>query len=484
MSISSQVIKMPKPIQTPPLLKSKDWNKTWARDIDDRMKSMTDITPYDREDVNFYCSEITSNLLYLYNLARVQSNSQNQFVKSTKPSKFHRTKDKRKQLLKDKSRELHRSPRDVDYINKLASEIKICDKILLSLRRKHQRKKTRKHIDEMLKKDNFDSQIIFKLLKGKTASFSPHFVLKDDKKFYTPRTPPPQEDFEEYLEYCPTIPDTHQTNYTFHAADIQQVLTDKKNTSPAKNNATTIFERLETLYTACYKLGVIPTQWEEDNWRPITLLSTLYKGFTTMLNSQMMSTIEQFELLPWNQFGFRKNHNTSMPIMSLMKMISIASKNKAPFEVVHIKRGVKQGDPLSPTLFALCLAPLSILLSQNDKFRNHFLFADDLAAWFESHKEFKQLHKSLTAYIPHLTLELNLSKSATTSMNMEPFKGTHIPHLPPNKSYKYLGVPINLELNHKTSLNTTKQTLRSRLKLLESKSSPSSSSIHSHASRL
>ena len=98
----------------------------------------------------------------------------------------------------------------------------------------------------MLEKDNFDSQIIYKLLNEQTLNFSPHFVLKDRQiisneedvkeevrahfqQIYTEKQPP-LEGFDEIISNCPSI--NHLKDYVFTIEEIESTLTKKKSTAP------------------------------------------------------------------------------------------------------------------------------------------------------------------------------------------------------------------------------------------------------------
>ena len=76
-----------------------------------------------------------------------------------------------------------------------------------------------------------------------------------------------------------------------------------------------IFKYIGILYSKIIEICHIPTSWKQgntillpkpnnnytNNWRPITLLNTLYKGFTTIINENIQ------KLLTENKF-FHKNN--------------------------------------------------------------------------------------------------------------------------------------------------------------------------------
>jgi len=49
---------------------------------------------------------------------------------------------------------------------------------------------------------------------------------------------------------------------------------------------------------------------QPENHRPITLLSCLGKLFTSIINQRLTEYIESYNLLNYNQCGFRRNHST------------------------------------------------------------------------------------------------------------------------------------------------------------------------------
>lgn len=58
------------------------------------------------------------------------------------------------------------------------------------------------------------------------------------------------------------------------------------------------------------------------NYRPISLLSTLSKLLEKIVNSRLMKFIEQNELLPTNQYGFRKGMSTEDAVGDLTDLVS------------------------------------------------------------------------------------------------------------------------------------------------------------------
>ena len=123
---------------------------------------------------------------------------------------------------------------------------------------------------------------------------------------------------------------------------------------------------------------------------------------------------------------------------------------------VDIKRGIFQGDSLSPLLFVTSLIPLSILLReavQGYKFRqgqkvNHLLYMDDLKLYGKSKAELEALVNTVRIFTDDIKMRFGLEKCATLVMKRGKKIEDNGINLPDGKvmrdlgdeSYKYLGV--------------------------------------------
>ena len=74
-----------------------------------------------------------------------------------------------------------------------------------------------------------------------------------------------------------------------------------------------------------YKQG---SKLQMENYRPISLLSTLSKIFEKVLSTQYLSFIDKHNLLSNNQFGFRKNLNTTDAALKLVNDMVPVFQNK------------------------------------------------------------------------------------------------------------------------------------------------------------
>ena len=116
----------------------------------------------------------------------------------------------------------------------------------------------------------------------------------------------------------------------------------------------------------------------------------------------------------------------------------------------EVKRGIIQGDSLSPLLFVLCMDPLSrrlngeypkpeIKLESEVYTCNHLLFIDDLKLFAESDDTLTKMMSETDRFFKSVGLEMNAKKSATNSSG--PMLGAT--ELSPTDGYKYLGVTEN-----------------------------------------
>lgn len=123
---------------------------------------------------------------------------------------------------------------------------------------------------------------------------------------------------------------------------------------------------------------------------------------------------------------------------------------------VEIKRGIFQGDTLSPLLFVTSLIPLSILMreaTQGYKFRqgrkvNHLLYMDDLKLYGKSKSELEALVNTVRIFTSDIQMKFGLQKCATVVLR----RGKKIEDegisMPDGQliedlgaeSYKYLGI--------------------------------------------
>ena len=250
-----------------------------------------------------------------------------------------------------------------------------------------------------------------------------------------------------------------------------------------------------------------------DNYRPITLLSCIGKLFTAVLNERLTTYLDEFGLLDENQAGFRRNYSTSDHIFSLSAIIellraqrkkqfcafidfskafdsvwraglwkkllqtNIKSKlftviqnmymnikscvqvNNKKSQFFGSQRGVRQGENLSPVLFALFLNDLDNYLFQNgnngitidvnsDDYNSliriiTLLYADDTIILAEDADSLQKALDDFAQYCKEWKLDINISKSKVVIFGSKG-KQKYSFHIETEMleivdSYKYLG---------------------------------------------
>lgn len=252
-----------------------------------------------------------------------------------------------------------------------------------------------------------------------------------------------------------------------------------------------------------------------ENFRPITCLNSCYKVLTATVNALLLDHLKLGRAIPPNQRALRKHEWACQHAMLLdqaiirdslsrEKPISVAwldykkafdsiahsylrwvlesvntpkklgtilerlmsswvtrleiggpnakgKKRSAPIKVLN---GIFQGDSLSPTLFILCVAPLSYAIdkavrpcrsstgrSKGIGFElGHQFYVDDLKLYARTPEE---LELKLTAAAEASTaigLSLNIGKCAQAHSTPSERAAAHIPIIGPRSTYCYLGI--------------------------------------------
>lgn len=259
----------------------------------------------------------------------------------------------------------------------------------------------------------------------------------------------------------------------------------------AKN---TLLPILTKLFNEIIRTQQIPTQWQEstiillhkkgnhndiNNYRPISIISTLYKLFSKTLYNAMKKSLNDNQ--PKEQAGFREGYSTSDHLQTINQLIekhnefkkplyllfidftkafdtvehnyiwtalrnqqihpdfiktmkSIYRNNKAKIKTdrigrsFEIKRGVRQGDPLSPPLFSAVLEDIFRQLKWTKygldiwgQKLNNLRFADDVVLLSHSPDEIQLMVNELSKICSQYGLHLNLSKTKimTNHINKE-----------------------------------------------------------------
>lgn len=246
------------------------------------------------------------------------------------------------------------------------------------------------------------------------------------------------------------------------------------------------------------------------NYRPISLVNTMAKVYMGIIQQRILRWAEDCNILPDTQTAFRSQMGCTEQIFTLSSLIAkqltsptkctyafFADLSKAFDSVEHtilweklqayrvpphllqniknyynqlsmqvktpagltksiqIKRGVLQGDPLSPILFNLFIAdlpdyiPNTYGLQQNKTHTKILMFADDLVLLASSAIKLKNTLKKLKTYLclNNLTLNINKTKIIIFAKRKKPIHNTPIrwdnKEIEIVSEWKYLGITLN-----------------------------------------
>lgn len=309
---------------------------------------------------------------------------------------------------------------------------------------------------------------------------------------------------------------------------IKRLKTDK---SPGSDNITNEVIKiaqeqlalpLTHLFNLILETTETPIQWSDSNiiliykkgdphditnYRPISLLPSIYKIFSSLINIRLIHTLNAQQ--PIEQAGFRKGFSTIDHIHTLeiliekyyerqralyiayidykkafdtvshssiwkaleeqgvdnqyiqiIKNIYNINTGRVKLETIGpsfpIKRGVRQGDPLSPTIFIAVLESTMRKLNWetkglniNGNYLSHLRFADDLVLLSESGTQLRQMILSLNTASKEVGLEMNLSKTMLMTNSTEVTIYVDNELLQYTDKYVYLGKQIGFDRRNK-----------------------------------
>ncbi|XP_063956544.1 uncharacterized protein LOC135154347 [Lytechinus pictus] len=257
-----------------------------------------------------------------------------------------------------------------------------------------------------------------------------------------------------------------------------------------------------------------------SNYRPITCLPILWKLLTGIISEEIYQHLDDQAILPWEQKGCRKGSrgtkeqlcidkgimkdskkrktNLAMAwidykkaydmvphswIIESMEMLGVAdnirrflitsmtrwrTKLESNGEVlgeVGIKRGIFQGDSLSPLLFVMAMTPLTKVLRRSRlgyEFKskakiNHLLYMDDLKLFGKTQSDLESLINTVRIFSEDIGMQFGMDKCAMITLmrgkpandnNFQMPNGKEIRSIEDGGSYKYLGILEADQLKH------------------------------------
>ena len=282
---------------------------------------------------------------------------------------------------------------------------------------------------------------------------------------------------------------------------------------------------------------------EPTNYRPITCLPIMWKVLTGIIASKIYQHLENNRLIPDEQKGCRRDTRGTKDQLVIDKMITAdcikrqtnlniawidyrkafdmvphswinrtldiykVAKNARKLlknsmagwntklmvggdELGHvrIRRGIFQGDSLSPLIFIMAMMPLTTILNKtrlgymmdNDKIRiNHLLFMDDLKLYGKTAAQLDSLVNSVHLFSKDIGMEFGIDKCAVIQMKRGKLEssdglqlpdGSKVPALETKDTYKYLGILQNESVRNKQTKDIIrKEYYRRTRKILQSK---------------
>jgi len=244
--------------------------------------------------------------------------------------------------------------------------------------RKINNKKMRTKIDKLLRDPNFNQKGIFKVIEPNKDNHKIAYYIENGKLTTDPTivknklkehyeiqfskiTEPKNLDL--YLNNIPKIDKYTIINIDLSAENIKNVFMSKENTSPGpdkipyqmfkflNSNNSKIFQLLSKIFQFLYNSSFIPEEWKKgktilipkenaaasyNNWRPITLLNTVYKVFTTIVSQNLQQNLKVNNYLPEEQCGFLPKKDTSTAILAFTELLKISNLMKYSLQAMYI----------------------------------------------------------------------------------------------------------------------------------------------------
>ena len=319
----------------------------------------------------------------------------------------------------------------------------------------------------------------------------------------------PSQNTTEFMQYLGNPAPQSIYLYSISESDIINTIRSMKNTSSAghdefsskfiKLSLPILVPALEKIFNLALNSGVYPDELKIakvipifkkgspnsiNNYRPISILSSINKIFEKILYSRLISYIDQFKLLYKYQFGFRKNHSTEQSLIEFVDQIRSAMDNqhmtcgifidlskafdtvdhqilisklehygirgsalelfksyltnrnqyvqidKFKSQTLPINCGVPQGSVLGPLLFLLFINDLPNCCTIG----NFRIFADDTNVFFQCKTadelitQGQNIMISLNSWFKHNKMTLNVDKTSFTIFKSNRLKINNLPN--------------------------------------------------------
>ncbi|CAH2107788.1 unnamed protein product [Euphydryas editha] len=283
---------------------------------------------------------------------------------------------------------------------------------------------------------------------------------------------------------------------------------------------------------------------QPSQYRPITCLPTIYKILTSAITTKINKHVEQHNIIAEEQKGCRRGHMgckeqliidstihkhatsknknlhctyidykkafDSIPHSWLIKILQIykinpkiinflrdimsrwkttlyltANPTNITSREIAIRKGIYQGDSLSPLWFCLALNPLSHLLRGcragyclksdiQDTIVSHLIYMDDIKLYGKTEREMQKLIDTTAQFSKDINMEFGLDKCRTLHIKRGRIRpGNYavndtdiITAMEPTELYKYLGYKQLKGLDHTEIKNTLTIEFKKRINAL------------------
>lgn len=161
-----------------------------------------------------------------------------------------------------------------------------------------------------------------------------------------------------------------------------------------------IINPLVHLFNLSFKSGYIPASYKTakvipifksgnmsqfNNYRPISILPAFSKLLEKIAAQQMMKYLEKYNVLHTHQYGFRKNHNTTFPVLNLLDNIYKSLNDKKPSFSICIFLDLKKAFD-------------SLDINVQTKKLEHYGFRNTANKWFKSYLTGRQQYVFANGY--------------------------------------------------------------------------------------
>ena len=285
--------------------------------------------------------------------------------------------------------------------------------------------------------------------------------------------------------------------------------------------------KLARLYTNCFQTCSVPSAWKNfimilihkkgdiadlKNYRPISLLSVIYKLFTKLLTNRISGQLDFNQ--PREQAGFRSGFSTTDHIHAINQLVEKSNEYNKPLcmafidfekafdsvetwavmqalrnqgieeryvkllediyrgstatiklhktsDKIPIKKGVRQGDTISPKLFTACLEEIFKKLNWEGRgikvdgeYLNNLRFADDIVIVCETAEELQQMIEELHMACIGIGLKMNMKKTKVMFNNHAVKKEIKVVNdsLETVNEYNYLGQVVYANPGHESEI--------------------------------